>query len=229
MRHERYATGLLTVAQGGIHYSIFGWFIGFYMNRAALKGRPAVFKFCNLIFILNQEVDVIQTIHQTMLLVGIDLESLATSGCLVGHFLFGKIHFHFRLRISSNTAEQAPAGNLRSPLPAIRSCSTRCSCGYPQRNWRSRHGIHSLQWPTPHAHGLNRFRSFACHKNASAIQGIVQYKVLVQGSVGIVAPVAEQIVAKVFLFAGRCLQETGRNDLVGIHIFPKEGAHRCLL
>ena len=76
------------------------------MNRTALKAGPAVFKFCNLIFILNQEVDVIQTIHQTMLLVGIDLESLATSGCLVGHFLFGKIYFHFRLRISSNTAEQ---------------------------------------------------------------------------------------------------------------------------
>ena len=57
----------------------------------------------------------------------------------------------------------------------------------------------------------------------TGIQGIVQHKVLVQGSVGIVAPVAEQIVAKVFLFAGRCLQETGRNDLVGIHIFQRKG------
>ena len=55
----------------------------------------------------------------------------------------------------------------------------------------------------------------------SAISRIVQHKILVQGTVSIITPVMKKIITKEFFFTSGCFQETCRNNLVGMRIFPK--------
>ena len=56
--------------------------------------------------ILNQEINVIQTIDKTMFFIGIDLECLTMTCREVGDGLIGKINFHLSLRIILNTLEE---------------------------------------------------------------------------------------------------------------------------
>ncbi len=58
----------------------------------------------------------------------------------------------------------------------------------------------------------------ASHEDAAGICGVVEYETLVESTIGPVAPVPEEIVAKEFLLTGRGLEETGWNDLVSIYI-----------
>ena len=58
------------------------------------------------IFILYQEIDVIQAIHQAMFLVGIDFESLTFACCLVNDCLFRQVHHYLRFRIGGNGIKQ---------------------------------------------------------------------------------------------------------------------------
>ena len=57
-----------------------------------------------------------------------------------------------------------------------------------------------------------------CHKDATRIGGIVKDKILVKTTVSVVAPVAKKVIAKETLLACCCLQKTGRDNLVCIHI-----------
>ena len=64
----------------------------------------------------------------------------------------------------------------------------------------------------------------SCHQNLPAVGGVIQYEVFVRCAVGVVTPIAEQIVAE-SLFVSR-FQEAGGDDLVGIDILQREG-HTC--
>ena len=68
-----------------------------------------------------------------------------------------------------------------------------------------------------------RAEILACHEDATAVGGVVEHEVLVGRAVSIVAPVAEQVVAKELLLAGGSLEETGRDDLVGIDVLQRKG------
>ena len=60
----------------------------------------------DFIFVLYQEVDIVQAVHQTMLLVGIDFKLLGFAGRLVGDGLFRQINLHLCLRVGIDGIEQ---------------------------------------------------------------------------------------------------------------------------
>ena len=63
----------------------------------------------------------------------------------------------------------------------------------------------------------------ASHEDATTVCRVVQHEALINGTIGIVTPVTEEIIAKETLLAGRRLQETGRDNLVGVHILQRKG------
>ena len=60
----------------------------------------------NLVPALHQEVDVVQAVHQAMLLVGIDFKRFALARRPVGDGLRGKVDHDFRLRVGIDAVEQ---------------------------------------------------------------------------------------------------------------------------
>ena len=56
--------------------------------------------------ILYQEVDIVETVHQTMLLIAVDIEMLLTACSLVGHRLLRQIDLYLCLRIGLDALEQ---------------------------------------------------------------------------------------------------------------------------
>jgi len=63
-----------------------------------------------------------------------------------------------------------------------------------------------------------RTEVLARNQYAAGIRWVVQHKVLIRRAIGVVSPIAEQVVAKEFLLAGRSLKETGGYYLVCVHI-----------
>ena len=61
------------------------------------------------------------------------------------------------------------------------------------------------------------------HKDFPAVPGIVEDESGIGGSVAVVTPVAEQVLAEKPLVAGRRLQEAGGYDLVRVHILEGKG------
>ena len=59
-----------------------------------------------LVFICHQKIDVVETIHQAVLLVAIDVELLRTASGLVGHRLVGQVDLYFGLRILLDAVEE---------------------------------------------------------------------------------------------------------------------------
>ena len=59
-----------------------------------------------LIFIVQQEIDVVEGIHQTVLLVRVDFELLAVTGCQVGDCLVGHIDLDLGLWVGSDAGEE---------------------------------------------------------------------------------------------------------------------------
>ena len=66
----------------------------------------------------------------------------------------------------------------------------------------------------------------ACYEDTSAVGRVVEHEVLVQCAVGIISPVAKQVVAKEFFLAGSSFEKTGRYNLVGVYVLQLEGYTR---
>ena len=120
MRQERDTIGLFTVAKRGIHNLHEGKTLpqplpigrGVF-TFSAIHSHPyreglevGLFPCFYLVFVLYQEVDVIKPMHETMLLVAINVKMFAPAGSLVGNCLVGQIDLHFCLRILSDTFEE---------------------------------------------------------------------------------------------------------------------------
>lgn len=58
------------------------------------------------IFIGQQKVDIIQTIHQAMLFIAVNLERFTLSCCFVGYCLFGQVYLYFCFRVRVDRVEQ---------------------------------------------------------------------------------------------------------------------------
>ena len=56
--------------------------------------------------VLQEEVDVVERIHQAILLVAIDVECLAMASGEVGNRLVGHINTHLSIGVSLNSVEQ---------------------------------------------------------------------------------------------------------------------------
>ena len=80
--------------------------------------------------------------------------------------------------------------------------------------------------PKPHVRDWNRYRSSSRPQESLPVSRVIQYKILVHRPIGIVTPVAEQVLAEKALFSCRGFQEACRNNLVGIHILQRK-RHTC--
>jgi len=63
-------------------------------------------EFLNLFRVLKQEVDVVERIHQAVLLVAVDVKCLAMASGKVGDGLIRHVDLHFGLRVSGDGVEQ---------------------------------------------------------------------------------------------------------------------------
>ena len=173
--------------------------------------------------VLHQEVDVVQSVHQAMLLVGVDFKGLATTRCLVGHGLGGQIHFHLGFGIGGDAFEQflqkalAHHNGQHEVVQLVVLVDIGKEAGDNHAEAIPGDGPGSMFAAGARAEVLTG------HEDAATVGGVVQHKVLVQSSISIVAPVAEEVVAEELLLAGGGFEETSRDDLVGIYVLQREG------
>ena len=59
-----------------------------------------------LVFIGHEEVDVVQSVHQTMLLVAVDIKVLKMARREIGNRLVGQINLDLSIRIVLNSRKQ---------------------------------------------------------------------------------------------------------------------------
>ena len=138
---------------------------------------------------------------------------------LVGDGLFGKVHFHFHLRVRFYRIKQLLQkllGNNHRQHKVIQLIIL--------MNIGKETGYHHAETISCNSPGSvftagTRTEVFSCHQYLSAISRIVQHKILVQGTVSIITPVTKKIITKEFFFTSGCFQETCRNDLVSIYVF----------
>ena len=62
----------------------------------------------------------------------------------------------------------------------------------------------------------------ASHEDTAGISGIVQHEVRIGSAIGIIPPIAEQVITEETFLTRRCFQETGGDNLVCVHILQRE-------
>ena len=161
-----------------------------------------------------------------MLLIAVDVEMLAATCGLVGDCLIRKIHLHLRLRIMLDAGKelcQEVVAHLHGQHEIVQfvvfvDISEKRADDHPEAIACNRPGSMLARAATAEV--------LACHEDTTAIGGIVEHKVLIQRAVGLVAPIAKQVVAKETFLPGGSLQESGGDNLVCVHILQWKG-HTC--
>ena len=173
----------------------------------------------NFAFVFQEEVDVIEGIFKTIFLVAVDIEMLLEVAGRIGDGLVGEVNHHVHLRISLDVGKEL----LKE--------------GFTDHNWKDEviEFVLLVDIGKETAHddaetvasngpgGVFAARPatevLACHENGARISGVVEHKVFLR-AVGVIAPVAEKIVAKARLVGG--FEETRRDDLVGVDVLQRE-------
>ena len=158
-----------------------------------------------------------------MLLVPVDLKALAPARGLVGHRLVGQVYLHQCLGIGLDRGKELGQELLADhhgkhkvvQLIVLMYIGKEAADDYAKAI--ARNGPCRMFTARPTAKVLT------CHQYLAAIQGVVQHKVPVQGAVGIVTPVSEEVLTEEALLACGGLQEACWDDLVCIYILQGEG------
>ena len=151
-----------------------------------------------------------------MLLIAVDLEMLLSARSLVGHCLLGQVNLDFGLGVVLDALEEFSQKRLadhhrqHEVVQLIVFVNIGKERADDHAEAISRNGPCSMLPTGARAEVLAR------HEDAASVGGVVEHKVLHGLSVLVVAPVAEQVLAKALLVGS--LQETGRNDLVCIYV-----------
>ncbi len=93
MRHEAHSTGLFAIAECRVHDLDLGRISGHLFFPSDFR---IAFPALDLVFVFHQEINVVESIHQAIFLISVDLKPLALSGGIVGHRLVGtpfKVYF----------------------------------------------------------------------------------------------------------------------------------------
>ena len=175
-----------------------------------------------LVSVFHQKVDVVQAVHQAMLLVGIDFEVFAAACGSIGDGLCGQVYGHLRLRIGGNGVEQFLQEVRRDDhrQHEVVELVVLVDIGKEAAHYHTE--SISCNGPGSMFAAGTAAEVLSGYQNAAVILGIVEHKVRIQRAVGTIAPVAEQVVAEEFLFPGRCLQKAGGDDLVCVHILQRK-------
>ena len=138
--------------------------------------------------------------------------------CFISDGLFGKVHFHFHLRISKDRVEeflQKSFSNNYRKYEVVQLIIF-VNIGKEARYYHTE-TISGNRPGCVFAAGT-RTKVLSCHQYLSAIRRIVQHEILIQRTVGIITPVTKQVITEKLLFTSRCFQKTCRNNLVSIYI-----------
>ena len=178
-----------------------------------------VFPGFNLVFVFQEEVDVIEGIFKTVFLIAIDIEMLLEVAGRVGDDLVWEVNHHVHLRIGLDVGKEL----LKE--------------GFADHNWKDEViefvllvdiGKETAHNDAETVAGNGPGGVFAArpatevlarHEDGAGISGVVEHKVFLR-AVGVIAPVAEKIVAKARLVGG--FEETRRDDLVGVDVLQWE-------
>ena len=155
-----------------------------------------------------------------MFLVAVDFEVLALAGSKIGHGLVRKIYLHLCLVILVDALEEFLQEFLAYyywqyevvQLVVLVDISKEraddyteaCTCDSPGSMLTGRTGTEVL----------------ASYEDDTTVRWVVHHEVWLWSSVGIVAPVAEEVVAHALFIDG--LEETGWDDLVCIYILQRK-------
>ena len=155
-----------------------------------------------------------------MFLVAVDFEVLALAGSKIGHGLIRKIYLHLSLVILVNALEEFFQEFLayyywqyevvqfvvlvNISKERADDYTEACTCDSPSSVLTGRTGTEVL----------------ASYEDDTTVRWVVHHEVWLWSSVGIVAPVAEEVVAHALLIDG--LEETGWYDLVCIYILQRK-------
>ena len=168
--------------------------------------------------ILYEEIDVVESVHQTVLLVAVDVEVFASACGFVGDDLIGEIDFYLHLRVLADALEEFGEEGLAHHHRQYEVVEFVVLVDIGEKGADDHPEAVASYRPGSMLTGGTRTEVLACHEDASAVGGIIEHEVRIRGAVGLIAPVAEEVVAKEFLLTGSCLEEACGDDLVGIHI-----------
>ena len=151
-----------------------------------------------------------------MLLIAIDIEMLRVSCSQICNRLTGQVHFHLSLQIILNTLKQfceECLAHLYRKNEVIQFVVL-----VDIRKERTNHNPEAIARNSPCSMLTTGARTevLARYEDAALVFRIIQDEILNQATVGTIAPVTKKVIAKTLLI--RCLEETGRDNLVGIYI-----------
>ena len=179
-----------------------------------------LFPSLNLITVLNEEVYIVQTILEAVLLVAIDFEVLALAGSKIGHGLVRKIYLYLSLVILVDALKEFLQEFLTYhywqyevvQLVVLVDISEEraddnteaCTCDSPGSVLTGRTGAEVL----------------TSYEDDATVRRVIHHEVWLWSSVGIITPVAEEVVAHTLLVDS--LEEAGWYDLVCIYILQRK-------
>ena len=190
------------------------------------EGRGEGFlKSLNLVLVGEQEVDVVIGIHETILLVGVDVEVFAVASGEVGHRLVGHIHLHLCLRIGCDAVEEfllellADNDGQHEAVEEVIAMNISERTGDDHSHPVAGNGpcgmfTRGTRTPVLTAHDDFVYTLARCF----GILRLVHHEVLHWVAVSIEAKVVHEGIAKELWVTCRARQVAGRNDEVGIAV-----------
>ena len=161
-----------------------------------------------------------------MLFVAVDVEMFTAARSLVSDRLVGEIYLDLHLRIVPDTLEHFGEEFLCHLYGQYEVIEFIILMDIGKERTDDYTEAITRDGPSRVLATGARTEILACHEDAAAIGGVVEYKILDRMTILIITPVTEEVVAKTFLVSG--LEKTGWYDLVGIHILQRKGnAGRC--
>lgn len=181
--------------------------------------RPSTLEVRGLVLVLQQEVDVVQSLHEAMLLEMADVENLALAVCQIGDRLTGQIDTHLRSMVLRYAVEQL----LQERLADLYGQDKIVEFVVLVNVGKERTDDHAEAIAGDGPCGMLARRAttkiLPCNKDAPPVGRIVEHKLGVRASVGVIPPVGKQATTEAIL-VGR-LQKTGRHNLVSVYVLQR--------
>ena len=215
MGQEAHTTRLLAIAERAVHYLYFR----ISHNNSALCRHISVglLPGLHLVAVLDQKVDIVETILQTMLLVSVDFEMFAMTRSKVRDGLVGKVYLNLRLMVSIDGVEKFLEEALADNNGEHKVVELVVLMNVSKEGADNDSEAIAGDGPCGMLTGRAGAEVLTSHKDDSILEvGVIEDKVLLLTTVGVEAPVVEEIRTEAVLLCE--FQITGGDNLVGVHI-----------
>lgn len=175
----------------------------------------------NLITVLHEEVDIVETILQTMLLISVYLEMLTLTGSKVCDRLVRQIDTHLRFVVFIDAVEELFEERLRDDNRQYKVVELVVLVDVSEERTDDHAEAIACDGPGSMLTGGAGTEVLAGHQDDSILEvGVVEHEVLLLRAIGVETPVVKEIRAEaVFL---RQFQIAGGDYLVSVHILQRK-------